>query len=177
MSNNEIVPGFNDEINENLRITLQTVPELLDGLVLNLVGSIDTYNSMSFYEQMSRLIEAGYTQLFFHCGELEHISSTGIGSLTALLKTVKAKSGAMTFFEMGQELRDMLGLLGFGEVFTVADGLSDALGLEYVSSCFPCNCVCPSCDEQARAEKPGRFRCGACGAVITIDILGQTSLG
>jgi anti-anti-sigma factor len=177
MSNNEIVPGFNDEINENLRITLQTVPDFLDGLVLNLAGSIDTYNSMIFYEQMSRLVEVGYTRFFFHCGDLEHISSTGIGSLTALLKTLKAKGGAMTFFEMGQELRDMLELLGFGDVFTVTEGLNEALGLEQVSSCFPYNCVCPSCSEQAWVEKPGRFRCSACGAVITIDILGQSSLG
>ncbi|MDR3303285.1 MAG: STAS domain-containing protein [Treponema sp.] len=178
MSNNEIVPGFDDEPNENLHITLRLVPDRADGLVLHLAGSIDTYNSTYFYEQVCRLIESGYTRLFLHCGSLEHISSTGIGSLTALLKTLKDKGGDMTFFAMGPDLYNMLDMLGFGGVFTVWDSLEAALAAGHTAPVgFPRDCACPSCAERMRVEKPGRFRCHSCGAIMTIDEQGLLSLG
>ena len=45
MTNNDIVPGFDDEKDESLKIKLQKVNEVEGCLVLYLTGYIDTYNS------------------------------------------------------------------------------------------------------------------------------------
>ena len=55
MSNNNIVPGFNDEKDDSLRINLEKVPEVENCLTIYLIGYIDTYNS-SFFQKRIRSI-------------------------------------------------------------------------------------------------------------------------
>ena len=46
MSNNDnLVPGFNEEKDESLKINLERITDISEGLVLYLNGYIDTYNS------------------------------------------------------------------------------------------------------------------------------------
>ena len=54
MSNNEIVPGFDDERDDSLKIRLQKIDETENCLVLYLTGYIDTYNSNFFQKQIGR---------------------------------------------------------------------------------------------------------------------------
>ena len=91
MSNNNIVPGFNDEKDDSLRINLEKVPEVENCLTIYLIGYIDTYNSSFFQKRIARVVEAGYVNLIFNCASLNYVSSTGIGSFTAFLKMVKPK--------------------------------------------------------------------------------------
>ena len=60
MSNNNIVPGFNDEKDDSLRINLEKVPEVENCLTIYLIGYIDTYNSSFFQKRIARVVEAGY---------------------------------------------------------------------------------------------------------------------
>ena len=87
MSNNDnLVPGFNEEKDESLKINLERITDISEGLVLYLNGYIDTYNSSFFQKKVSKVVEAGYTKLIFNCSALNYVSSTGIGSFTAFLK-------------------------------------------------------------------------------------------
>jgi anti-sigma B factor antagonist len=82
MSNNDIVPGFDEEKDESLKIRLQKVDNVDGCVVLYLTGYIDTYNSNFFQKRVNRAVEAGFSRLIFHCGGLNYVSSTGIGSFT-----------------------------------------------------------------------------------------------
>ena len=93
MTNNDIVPGFDDEKDDSLKIKLQKIDGVEGGLVLFLTGYIDTYNSNSFQKRVNRAIEGSFTRLIFHCAGLNYVSSTGIGSFTAFLKAVRPRSG------------------------------------------------------------------------------------
>ena len=88
MSNNTIIAGFDDEKDESLTIKLQKIDSLNTCMVIFLNGYIDTYNSSFFQKRISKIIESGYVQLVFNCASLNYVSSTGIGSFTAFLKTV-----------------------------------------------------------------------------------------
>jgi anti-anti-sigma factor len=88
MNNNDIVPGFDDEKDDSLKIRLQKVDEVDGCLVLYLTGYIDTYNSNFFQKRITKAVEQNYTRLIFNCGGLNYVSSTGIGSFTAFLKAV-----------------------------------------------------------------------------------------
>jgi anti-anti-sigma factor len=178
MSNREIVP----DSNEDLRITLQTVPRNVNCLVISLSGYINTHNSTYFHDEIAKLIDDGYTRLLFHCGALANVSSAGIGSFAALFKTIKTKGGDMALVELLPRVREIFNLLGFGEAFPIKESLGEGFALfqegeNKTVPAFPFAFKCPVCSTGLRADKAGRFRCEACKAVITLDQWGLVSLG
>jgi len=183
MTNNDIIPQFENETNDSLTITLQDVPSVEGCLVLVLSGYIDTYNSNFFQKQVQRAIEAGFTRLIFNCGSLNYVSSTGIGSFTAFLKTVKPLDGNVVLLNIQPKVYEVFQLLGFSQVFTIKDTLQSAISFfggvppEQNSAVFPQLFSCPVCPKKLKTVKPGRFRCPGCKTIITIDNTGTVSLG
>lgn len=183
MNNNDVVPGFDEEKDESLRIKLQRVDEVEHCLVLFLTGYIDTYNSNFFQKRINRAIEAGYTRLIFHCGGLNYVSSTGIGSFTAFLKAVKPRSGDLVLLEIQPKVYEVFQLLGFAQFFNIKDTLQDAIehfkksSAGSTSDVFPKTFRCPVCSTKLRANRAGRFRCSNCKTILAIDQTGQVFLG
>lgn len=183
MNNNDIVPGFDEEKDESLRIRLQKVDGLPAALVLYLSGYIDTYNSNFFQKRINRAVDAGFTQLIFNCGGLTYVSSTGIGSFTAFLKSVKPKGGDIVLLEIQPRVYEVFQLLGFSQFFTIRDTLEDAIQYFQKSTAspgadvFPRTFKCPVCSTRLRASRSGRFRCSKCRTILAIDASGQVFLG
>jgi anti-anti-sigma factor len=183
MTNNDIVPGFDDEKDDSLKIRLQQVEGAEGGLVLYLTGYIDTYNSNFFQKRVNRAIEAGFVRLIFHCSGLNYVSSTGIGSFTAFLKAVKPRGGDLVLLEIQPKVYEVFQLLGFSQFFNIKDSLDEAV--EYFSrgatttqsDVFPKIFKCPICGKKLKAIKAGRFRCSECKTILAIDSAGQVFLG
>jgi len=183
MANNDIIPQFDNETNESLTITLQNVSGVEGCLVVVLSGYIDTYNSNFFQKQVQRVIEAGFTRLIFNCGSLNYVSSTGIGSFSVFLKTVKPLDGDMILLNVQPKVYEVFQLLGFSQVFNMKDTLHSAISffggvpLEQKSTVFPKLFSCPVCPKKLQTVKSGRFRCPGCKTIITVDNAGTVSLG
>lgn len=184
-TNNEIVPGFDDEKDDSLKIRLQKA-EGVDGcLVLYLTGYIDTYNSNFFQKRVSKAIDAGFTRIIFQCSGLNYVSSTGIGSFTAFLKAVKPKGGEIVLLEIQPKVYEVFQLLGFSQFFNIKDNLDEAVkffqsggSLETSDNgIFPKTFNCPICSKRLKASKAGRFRCSECKTILAIDNAGQVFLG
>ena len=183
MSNNDIVPGFDEEKDESLKIRLEKVDTVDGGLILYLTGYIDTYNSNFFQKRVTRAVEAGFTRLIFHCGGLNYVSSTGIGSFTAFLKAVKPRGGDLVLLEIQPKVYEVFQLLGFSQFFNIKDNLDEAKeffkkgGVTVESDVFPKIFKCPICSKKLKATKAGRFRCSECKTILAIDNSGQVFLG
>jgi anti-anti-sigma factor len=183
MTNNDVVPGFDDEQDESLKIKLQQAEEVDGCLILYLTGYIDTYNSNYFQKRIAKAIEYGYPRLIFHCGGLNYVSSTGIGSFTAFLKSVKPRGGDLVLLEIQPKVFEVFQLLGFSQFFNIKDTLEDSLNFfrngpaAASGSLFPKVFDCPICSKKLKAIKPGRFRCSLCKAILAIDNTGQVFLG
>ncbi len=183
MSNNDIVPGFDEEKDESLKIRLNKVDGTEGCVILYLTGYIDTYNSNFFQKRVNRAIEAGYTKLIFHCSGLNYVSSTGIGSFTAFLKAVKPRSGDLVLLEIQPKVYEVFQLLGFSQFFNIKDNLDEAIEffargvVSNDSDIFPKIFKCPICSTKLKAGKPGRFRCSSCKTILAIDNSGQIFLG
>jgi anti-anti-sigma factor len=183
MTNNDIVPGFDDEKDESLKIKLQKADEAEGCLILFLMGYIDTYNSNYFQKRVAKAIEAGYIRLVFQCGGLNYVSSTGIGSFTAFLKAVKPRGGDLVLLEIQSKVYEVFQLLGFSQFFNIKDTLDDSVDFFRAgastesSSLFPKVFSCPICSKKLKAIKPGRFRCSECKTILAIDNSGQVFLG
>lgn len=184
MNNNDIVPGFDDEKDDSLKIRLQKVDEAEGCLVLYLTGYIDTYNSNFFQKRVTKAVENGFSRLIFNCGGLNYVSSTGIGSFTAFLKAVKPRGGDLVLLEIQPKVYEVFQLLGFSQFFNIKDNLNEAV--EFFSSngksgggndVFPKIFQCPICSKKLKATKAGRFRCSECKTILAIDNAGQVFLG
>jgi anti-anti-sigma factor len=183
MANNDIIPQFDNETSESLAITLQNVPGVEGCLIVVLSGYIDTYNSTFFQKQVQRIIEAGFIRLIFNCGNLNYVSSTGIGSFTAFLKTVKPLEGDVVLLNVQPKVYEVFQLLGFSQFFNIKDTLESAISffggvsLKQNSGVFPKLFPCPMCPKKLKALKSGRFRCPGCKTIVAIDLDGVVSLG
>ncbi|GHU60866.1 anti-sigma factor antagonist [Spirochaetia bacterium] len=183
MANNDIVPGFDDEKDESLKIKLQKISEVDRCLVLYLTGYIDTYNSNYFQKRVTKAIEAGFIRLIFHCGGLNYVSSTGIGSFTAFLKSTKPKGGDLVLLEIQPKVYEVFQLLGFSQFFNIKDDLNDSVSFfrngapGEQAALFPKVFSCPICSKKLKALKAGRFRCSECKTILAIDDSGQVFLG
>lgn len=182
MANNDIVNGFDEEKDESLKIKLQKV-DVSNCLVLFLSGYIDTYNSNYFQKRVQKVVDAGFLKLIFHCGGLNYVSSTGIGSFTAFLKNIKPRGGDLVLLEIQPKVYEVFQLLGFSQFFNVKDTLDDAISFFRSGSnsdsisLFPKVFSCPVCSKKLKALKPGRFRCSECKTILAIDNAGQVFLG
>ncbi|NLK46126.1 MAG: STAS domain-containing protein [Treponema sp.] len=181
-NNDDIVPGFNDEKDDSLRITLERPEENPSCIVLYLNGYIDTYNSAFFLKRGVKVVEAGYINLILNCAALNYVSSIGIGSFTAFLKMVKPKGGDVVLLDIQPKVYEVFQLLGFSQFFNIKDNINDAINYFQQNSAdeselFPKVFGCPVCSKKLKATKPGRFRCSECKSIIAIDSLGDVSLG
>jgi len=184
MANNDIVPGFYDEKDESLKLRIEKANQLPRCIVLSISGYIDTYNSNFFLERVQKVIDNGFTKLIFLCSGLNYVSSTGIGSFTTFLKTVKPQGGDIILVDIQPKVFEVLQLLGFSQFFNITDSVDDAIQFFSIDhrtdeneSVFPKVISCPICYKKLKAMKPGRFRCSECKSVLSIDDSGQVLLG
>ncbi|MBQ9908941.1 MAG: anti-sigma factor antagonist [Treponema sp.] len=181
-NNNDLVPGFNDEKDDSLKISLEKINDVDNGLVIFLNGYIDTYNSSFFQKRISKVVESGFVNLIFNCSALNYVSSTGIGSFTAFLKLIKPKGGDIVLLEIQPKVYEVFQLLGFSQFFNIKDSLPDAInffkqGAPVAESIFPKIFSCPVCSKRLKATRAGRFRCSECKSILAIDQHGQVFLG
>ncbi|MGP1587252.1 MAG: anti-sigma factor antagonist [Treponemataceae bacterium] len=182
MSNNSIVPGFDEDKDESLKMVLEKISSLENSILIFLTGYIDTYNSNFFQKQVGKIVEAGFVNLVFSCRGLSYVSSTGIGSFTAFLKMVKPKGGDLVLLEIQPKVYEVFQLLGFSQFFNIKESLEEAVSffkreIPEEVSIFPKVFSCPLCNKKLKAVKAGRFRCSECKSIIAINGQGTVSLG
>ena len=184
MANDTIIHGFDSEKDDSLRIDLKRIAGVDGGLSLILTGYIDTYNSNSFQKRVQKAIDSGYKRLIFNCAGLNYVSSTGIGSFTAFLKTLKSIGGDLVLLDVQPKVYEVFQLLGFSQFFNIRDNQDDAEnyfrgggGQVEVNTVFPHNFNCPICSKKLKAVKAGRFRCSECKTILAVDETGSVFLG
>lgn len=182
-NNNTIVPGFDNEKDDSLTISLRKADSINKGIFIYLSGYIDTYNSSFFQKQMTKVIEAGFINLVFNCSSLNYVSSTGIGSFTVFLKVVRPKGGDIVLLEIQPKVYEVFQLLGFSQFFNIKSSADEAIAIfsngggVSENSTFPLVISCPVCNKKLRATKSGRFRCSGCRSILAINDAGEVTLG
>ncbi|WP_407398323.1 STAS domain-containing protein [Treponema sp.] len=183
MNSNDLVPGFNDEKDDSLKISLEKIDGIDNAVLVILNGYIDTYNSVYFQKQVNKIVGAGLVNIIFNCSNLNYVSSTGIGSFTAFLKLVKPKNGDIVLLNIQPKVYEVFQLLGFSQFFNIKETIEDAVAhfkqdnTVGTTSVFPKVFSCPVCSRKLKAARSGRFKCSDCKAILAIDQSGNVFLG
>jgi len=185
MANNDIVPGFDEESDESLKIDLNKIKDVPRCVIVTLTGYIDTYNSNYFQKRIQKAIDSGFVRLIFNCSNLSYISSTGIGSFTTFLKAVKPQGGDLVLLEIQPKVYEVFQILGFSQFFNIKDNLEESIQffnadqdqVQEKPAVFPKIVFCPICQKKLKAVKSGRFLCSECKNRLEINDIGQVLLG
>ena len=127
MNNNHIVPGFDKNKNETLRIELTKAKNLPSCLVLSLIGYCDIINAEQFRKRVFRAINAGFTRLVFNCAGFNFVSSIFIDCLLAFRKELQPKGGDFILAEVQPLVFKCFQMLGFSKFFHFAETNEEAI--------------------------------------------------
>jgi len=123
----DIIEDFDNQEIDNLKIKIQKIKSIEGCLLFHLTGTIDTFNSEQFNNKINMLIDQGFIKLIFHCGNIDYISSTGIGSFTSFLESVTKKDGEIVIINLQSKNYQIFQNLGFTSFFEFGDNLEDAI--------------------------------------------------
>ncbi len=114
MSNDEIVPGFDDVACDGLQLRLSTVDALERCIVIALDGYLDAENADGFHGRLRKIIDAGFRRLVFDLHGLTYASPTAF-RISIFLQAMKAAAGDIVFMNVQPNVYDVLLLLGFSQ--------------------------------------------------------------
>lgn len=173
----------------SLKIGISDYEEVKKTCIVVLDGYIDTYNAVTFKEKLSALIEGGYLNFIVDCEKLKYISSSGVGSLIAILKDLRSVNGSLVLFRIQPEVYQVIQILGFAKIIRKFDSFSeinefyngkntDVLHFksEPAKFTFPAIAVCPACSKKMKISHEGRFRCIDCKSIFSVSNDGKIIL-
>ena len=72
-NNNGVIPGFDNDKDDSLTISLRKAEGVPHGMFIYLSGYIDTYNSSFFQKQIQKVMDAGFINLIFNCISIQRL--------------------------------------------------------------------------------------------------------
>jgi len=175
-----------NEPSPNLKISLER--EILQDrniAIVGLQGVLDASNTQYLQETLiSTIEESDIRYLVFDLSGLERVASSGIGGLMAVARKVEEQRGEIILTGMHDSIMTLFRLLGFTTFYKTARDVEHARSLLHPAADaageparkFPLIFVCPRCGSKLRVSREGKFKCGSCSSIITVDTEGNPSL-
>jgi anti-sigma B factor antagonist len=101
------------------------VIELGDCTVLRVTGEVDLHTAPRLRQQLVDLMDDGKLELVVDLTPTEFLDSTGIGTLVAILKSVRTRGGDLALVCPAGHIRRVLELVGLHLAFRIYDSLDD----------------------------------------------------
>jgi len=92
-------------------------------------GEIDIFNSNDFKEKLMELTKQNEADIYIRCENLSYIDSTGLGTLVAVLKTVKLYGGEIRLIKTKNAVSKLFRITNLDKAFVLeSDGIGDGTG-------------------------------------------------
>ena len=89
-------------------------------MTIKLSGKLNTNAALEVKDKILSALD-GAQKVTFDLDGLEYISSLGLRILVAAMKQLKAQGGDMTLLNVGNQVREVLDITGFVQIFNVED--------------------------------------------------------
>ncbi|HEY9054429.1 MAG TPA: STAS domain-containing protein [Rectinemataceae bacterium] len=117
--------------------------------------------------------------LFVDLSRIEDMEPAGLGLFAAMQKRQRSRGADIVLIGIRPRQKRFIEAMGYGVFFTTA--LDMRCAIEYIlgvgKDLFPLSTSCPACQARFGAAAPGRGRCRACNAVLTVMEDGRVELG
>lgn len=94
--------------------------------IMKLVGRLDTTSTDSFSAAGEKCVGDGARYIVLDLGELQYISSAGLGSIVRLSKKLKALGGSVALCRVGGMVKEVFQVTGLFAIFKVFDSSESA---------------------------------------------------
>ena len=107
---------------------LKLTHETRDGVtVITLAGELDVYTAREFRNYCEPLADEPGCLLVIDVGPCAFLDFTGLGTLVAILRRARSRSGEMTLAGPGESISKMLRTTGLTKVFGVCETADEAV--------------------------------------------------
>jgi len=160
-------------------LSFDALPEIEGSLCCHPRGKLDSGRVKKLSDEIASALGEGVKILFLDFAHIDDITAAGVGFLVALQKRMRTRKGDLILYGLRPKQQRFIETLGFRDFFSIALDLRYAV--EYIlgikRDIFPLSAVCPACSSPLGIEEPGRSRCRACKAVVTVLPDGSIELG
>ena len=87
--------------------------------ILEVAGRVDSFTAPQLDEAFKQLVDDGRNWLKLDLSKVEYLSSAGLRVLLATLKRVRALTGDLQLYSPRDNVRDVLEISGFSNLFTI----------------------------------------------------------
>ena len=88
-------------------------------------GEIDAHSSIFLDEKLDELISEGKVRIHINLGEINYISSAGMGVFISKLDEIAKLSGKLVLSSPQENVRDGFDLLGLNQLITIVENESE----------------------------------------------------
>ena len=93
--------------------------------IIQIIGDLDASSSIQLDDAIEKAVNEGGTKLLFDCGNLDYISSPGIGVFTSRIED-SDKGIKMVLFDMNEKVYNVFKILGLDQLLTIVNGKDKA---------------------------------------------------
>ncbi len=97
--------------------------------VLAVCGELDAHTAPELESAIKKCRDEGKTHLIVHGGELEYISSAGLGVFMAFIEEIRSLGGDIKICALQPKIFDVFDLLGFPLIYHIVETEEEAVSL------------------------------------------------
>ena len=90
-------------------------------------GQLDMASTHYLQDASKDVLDSGYINVILDLGGINYAASTGIGTVTHMLKEIMSKQGKLIVINIQPKVLDVFKLLGFTSFLNIMDSLDDAI--------------------------------------------------
>ena len=112
-----------------LRIIPRAVPSADSCLYLDLAGSVDAHSCNFLRAAVLKAVDSGFLHILLGLHTVDYVSSTGVGTLLALLRVLMERNGSLTIVRPHPKVLTVFQLMHLQTFFPCTDSLEEAVRL------------------------------------------------
>lgn len=95
--------------------------------VLSLKGQVDMTSVAELEKKLTGVIDGGHHHLVFAMGELEYVSSAGLGVILRIHRRLEKEGGRISLANVPEEILHVLQVLGFHHIVRIYPDITSAI--------------------------------------------------
>ncbi len=95
--------------------------------VVTAKGRLDGIYSTAFAKEVGELIGGASSKILIDFTDIDFVSSAGLRAVLLLMKKAKASGGVFALCGVNEQVREVLGIGGFADMFSVHPGRAEGL--------------------------------------------------